>query len=171
VTATYAHRLIANWLTDLGKLTAGSAPLPDAKGKIAAMTLALAEEFDASAFTRDSLTFVARRCKFFPTFGEATSALSEWRKEHPRQPAIAASVHDPNTELHRKHEAEKVQAEASWRTTTEQQVRAKVRSLEGHPFRDTLGRMLATALRRHQPGLVAHLPPEFLKPLDERATP
>jgi hypothetical protein len=63
-----------------------------------------------------------------------------------------------------------VQAETSWQNLSEQQIRAKVGALEGHPFRATLGRMLATALRRHQPGLIIHLPPEFLEPTPARAT-
>jgi len=56
------------------------------------------------------------------------------------------------------------QAEASWRGVNELQIRRKVRDLDRHPFRPMLGRMLATAMRRHAPPMLAHLPPEFLEP-------
>jgi hypothetical protein len=54
--------------------------------------------------------------------------------------------------------------EASWRGVNELQIRRKIRDLEGHPFRPILGRMLATALRRHAPSMLSQLPPEFLEP-------
>lgn len=54
-------------------------------------------------------------------------------------------------------------AEASWRGVNELQIRRKIRDLEGHPFRPILGRMLATAMRRHAPTMLSQLPPEFLE--------
>src|SRR5579862_9183115 len=87
-------RKVATWLSDLGNLTAGAAPLADAKAKIGAMTAALSEEFDPSTFNHQSLLFVARRCKFFPTFGEACDALSEWREQNPRHLAIEDHSND-----------------------------------------------------------------------------
>lgn len=56
----------------------------------------------------------------------------------------------------------RTEAEASWRGITELDIRRKLRNLEAHPFRPLLGRMLATAFRRHAPPMLAHLPPEFL---------
>ena len=58
----------------------------------------------------------------------------------------------------------RLNAEASWSGITELQLRRKLRDLDGHPMRPILGRMLATALRRHAPQLLPHLPPEFLEP-------
>jgi hypothetical protein len=163
MTATRTEREVAIWLTDLGKLTAGHAPLADAKAKIATLSAALAAEFDASTFNRASLLHVARRCKFFPTFGEACEALAEWRKEHPRHVAIAAPISDPNEDLRRKHREEHEVAEASWHGITDTQIRAKIRALDGHPMRLMLGHMLATAIRRHAPQHLGLLPPEFIE--------
>lgn len=46
-------------------------------------------------------------------------------------------------------EREERQRAASWASMSEADVRAKVRALDGHPFRAMLGRMLATAVRRN----------------------
>jgi hypothetical protein len=159
----------AKWLNDLGDLTAGSPSLSEAKTKLATMAAALAEEFDASVFNRSSLTFVARRCKFFPSFGEACEALAEWRKQHPRHPAISGPADGPNEQQRRALEAEHEAAEASWRNISEPAIFAKVRALDGHPMRLLLGRMLATAVRRHAPRMLGLLPPEFLVANDDRS--
>lgn len=47
------------------------------------------------------------------------------------------------------------QRRREWERLTEDQVRAKVRALDGHPMRDAFGRMLAAAVQRHCP---VHLP-------------
>jgi hypothetical protein len=169
VTATRTEHAVAVWLTDLGKLTAGHAPLADAKAKIATLAAALAAEFDASTFNRASLLHVGRRCKFFPTFGEACEALAEWRSQHPRHAAIAAPEHNPNKDLEDKLAKEHEAAEASWRHISEPAIFAKVRALDQHPMRLLLGRMLATAVRRHQPQMLGLLPPEFLTANDDRS--
>lgn len=64
---------------------------------------------------------------------------------------------------------ERAAAEGSWRGITEQQVRAKIRALDGHPFRMQLGRILAVALKRYAPKLLGLLPPEFLAANDDRS--
>lgn len=168
MTASRTEREVAIWLTDLGKLTAGQAPLPDAKAKIATMAAALAAEFDARAFCRASLIHAARRCKFFPTFGEACEALSEWCRENPGQRQITAPDTEPNAAM-RKLERERTEAEASWRNISEPQIFAKVRALDGHPKRTELGRILAVALKRHAPRMLGMLPPEFLAANDDRS--
>jgi hypothetical protein len=73
---------IGSWLSDLATLTAGSAPVADAKVKIAALAGMLTTEFPPDAFTRDSLQHVARACTFFPSYAELTRALSGWWREH-----------------------------------------------------------------------------------------
>ena len=160
------------WLNDLADLTAGSQSLSEAKTKLAAMTPALAEEFDARAFNRNSLMFVARRCKFFPSFGEAYEALAEWCREHPasqRHVAITGPADGPNERQQQKIQQEREEAEASWRNISEPTIFAKVRALEGHPMRLILGRILATAIRRHAPKMLGLLPPEFLTANDDRS--
>ncbi|HEY2619633.1 MAG TPA: hypothetical protein VGI78_19990 [Acetobacteraceae bacterium] len=174
MTATSTERVAAGWLGDLGKLTAGAAPLADARAKIAALASALAEEFDASAFNRNSLIFVARQCKFFPSFGEAYQALTEWRQDHPLPPrhtAITGQVDGPNEQQLRKVQEEHDVAEESWRGISEPAIFAKIRALDGLPtaIRLSMGRILATALRRHAPRMLGLLPPEFLTANDDRS--
>jgi hypothetical protein len=75
---------------------------------------------------------------------------------------------------HNERQREKIQrehdiAEESWRGITDAQIQAKVRLLDGHPFRMLLGRMLATAVRRHAPRSLGLLPPEFLTANDDRS--
>jgi hypothetical protein len=173
MTATRTEREVAGWLSDLGKLTAGSAPLPDAQAKIATMAAALAAEFDHSAFNRSSLVFVARHSKFFPSFSEACAALTEWRKQHPLPPRhipIAGPDDGPNERQMRAIEEQHAAAEASWGNISEPAaIFAKIRALDGHPMRPMLGRMLADAVRRHAPRQLGLLPPEFLVANDDRS--
>jgi hypothetical protein len=62
-----------------------------------------------------------------------------------------------------RHARERADAEASWKTLTPEQLRAKLRALEGHPMRLTLGGILATAVSRHVLQLAHLLPPDFLE--------
>lgn len=157
---------VSKWANDLADLTAGARPLAEVKTKLAALAPLLAEEFDPGAFCRASLVFVARQCKFFPTFGEACEALSEWRKQNPRHAAIPDFGRRDDWD--RKLDRQREEADASWRNATEADIRAKVRALDGHPHRQLCGQMLATALRHHAPRLLGYLPPEFLAENDNR---
>jgi hypothetical protein len=148
---------VTSWLNDLANLTAGQQPLTDSKPKIAAMAMALAEEFPAGAFTRSSLVAVARACKFFPSYSETCDVLSPWWRE--RRPAPLAISRDTSTEQQQREEQERSD---SWRDITDEQVRAKIRALHGHPKRQELGHFLAIALKRNVPGKLGLLPPEWL---------
>ena len=161
MTATNHERTVAVWLSDLGKLTAGAAPLSDAKAKIASMAAALAEEFPPSAFSRASLVFVARQCKFFPTFGEVCDALGPWWKQHRPTPLAIAADQDATI---KQREIERAVRE-SWDGITAPQVRAKIRAVRDSPapLVPTLGSFLAAALGKHAPHHLALLPPEWLK--------
>lgn len=152
-------RIVAGWLNDLATLTAGTTPLADSKAKVAALTGMLAEQYPAQAFTRRSLEHVAAACTFFPSYGELNRILGAWWKDHrPQHPAVTHNRSDDfATE----------QRTASWRNMTPDDVRAKVRALDGHPMRRALGRVLAKGLEVNAPHLRPMLPPEFLAP-DER---
>src|SRR5215472_9384616 len=82
------HRRIAGWLNDLATITAGTAPLADAKAKIAALSALLIDEFPEAAFCKQSLVHVAASCKFFPTFSELRDALTAWWRENKPTKAI-----------------------------------------------------------------------------------
>jgi len=77
---------IGSWLTDLANLSAGGAPISDARAKIAAMTAAISEDFPHQAFNRQSLMAVSRKCKFFPSYAELHEALSAWVGENRPRP-------------------------------------------------------------------------------------
>jgi hypothetical protein len=68
---------------------------------------------------------------------------------------------------HDKREAALADIEASWRDISEIQVYAKLRALKDHPQRMLFGSILASALRRHAPRMLALLPPEFLDTTDD----
>lgn len=61
--------------------------------------------------------------------------------------------YDPFDESHfsasEQLEIEERRRAASWSQMSEADVRAKVRALDGHPFRAALGRILAVAVRRN----------------------
>ena len=81
---------IRDWLKALGTLCAGTMSARDAQAKLAAYVPLLAHEFPAAAFTAASLTAVGRTCKWFPSFGEVTAALSAWWEDNqPYVPTVA----------------------------------------------------------------------------------
>lgn len=158
-------RAIAAWLNDLATISCGSQPVPNLKTKIAAMAPMLADEFEPSAFTQASMRAVAgaQARSFFPGYGEICAGLSEWRAANPPPtPAIAGPKHDPNAALRAQRAAEREEVAASWRDLTPEQLRAKLRALEGHPMRPALGRLLRTILERHCSHLLPMLPPDLL---------
>jgi len=109
---------ISGWLYELANLTAGSAPLNDAKAKVASIATALADDFPADAFSRQSLIAVARECKFFPSYAELVAVLSPWWREHrPTPTAIAgpaAYEHIPTPRrMPTKEEIEDISASAA----------------------------------------------------------
>lgn len=81
---------ITAWLSDLANLTAGTAPLADAKLKIGSSASLLADEFpNPATFCRDSLAFVARQQTFFPAFADLRRLIEQWWSENrPRTPAL-----------------------------------------------------------------------------------
>lgn len=150
---------VVTWLNDLATLTAGTTPLADSKAKVAALASMLASEYPPEAFSRRSLEHIARQCTFFPSYGELARALSAWWQDNrPPQQAVEYdrfAVSDEETAARR----------ASWVTISPEQVRAKVRALDGHPMREALGKALATALFHNAPKHLGYLPPELLKHL------
>lgn len=156
---------IRDWLKALGTLSSGTMTAQEANARINAMTPLLANEFTPAAFTPASLAVVARACKFFPTYGELCDVLGPWWKAN--RPTPIAITADQNSTI--KARQERAEAEASWKNITAEQVRAKIRTLDGHPMRDLLGHFLATALRRHASHHVGLLPPPWLADRSEPA--
>jgi hypothetical protein len=157
--------IVRDWLKSLGLLCAGTGSVKDAQAKAAAYVPMLAREFRTEAFTVASLAAVARACKFFPSFGELTTALSAWWEDNAptaNVPLIAGTHQD---EWRQRVEREKAEAKADWQQPDV--VRHAIRSLDGHPKRAELGRMLAALINRHAPENLGLLPPAFLVALEE----
>jgi hypothetical protein len=92
-------RVVREWLVSLGVLSAVSISRHEADIKLAAFVPMLMREFTDAAFTPDSLSYVARRCKYFPTYAELCEYLSEWwRDNRPRPPGIAPPPPPPEPE-------------------------------------------------------------------------
>jgi len=155
---------VTSWLNDLNDLTAGQTPLADAKRKIAAIALMLAEEYPAGAFTRQSLVIVAKANKWFPSYADIVAVLSPWWKEHRPQPQLLAAPTTTDQQL--RDEAERA---ASWANITDAEIRAKIWALNSHPMRLEYGRLLATCINRHAPHKLGQLPPEFLGQMQPKA--
>lgn len=78
------ERQVWDWLTDLGKLVApGNASVREASGQYLPLLIG---EFDSRDFNADSRAFVARHCKFWPSYGELCELLSKWPKPVPPPP-------------------------------------------------------------------------------------
>lgn len=151
-------RAATEWLNDLANLTAGPTPLADSKPKIATLAAALAEDYPAAAFNRQSLVVVAKASKFFPTYSEICAILSPWWKERRPKP-IAIASDQPAAVRQREIERE---ARESWQNITPEQVRAKIRTIRAGWQPRTYGPFLASALRKHAPQHLGLLPPEWL---------
>jgi hypothetical protein len=154
-------RNITGWLTDLANVTAGTAPLADAKTKIAAMALLLADEFpEAGTFSRRALASIAAECKFFPSYAELRKNLAEWWKANrPERPALPG----PETDWRALQEQHSANCAADWAGITEGQLRDKIAVVRTAPpgMRRSLGQMLHGAISRHRSHLVGLVPPEW----------
>jgi hypothetical protein len=119
------HQIVAGWLSDLAGLCAGAQiPMADAKARLAAYTSLLAEDFSPTMFCRESLAYVARQCKFFPSYGEVSGYLSQWWKEgrysgyvplpSPPAPALPPPAKEPPTEAELAAVAQMVREFKEW---------------------------------------------------------
>ena len=76
-----SNHLVSRWLAQLGTLCASAMAISDVQAKLAIYAPMLSREFHPSIFNADCLAFVARRCKFFPTYGELCEHLGAYRRE------------------------------------------------------------------------------------------
>jgi hypothetical protein len=83
-------KVVREWCTSLGVLTAISMTRQEAEMKLAAFVPMLQDRFTDGAFTAASLEFVARNCaKGFPTYPELALYLGEWwRLNRPALPQL-----------------------------------------------------------------------------------
>jgi hypothetical protein len=152
---------VSSWLNDLNELTAGSRPLADSKPKVASLASALAEDFPAGAFTRQSLLVVSRAYKFFPCYSEICETLSPWWRDH--RPTPIAIETDQSSSV-KQRELERRNRE-EWEGVTAAQVREHVRNLASFAPTDmaTAHRgILAHGLAKNAPQHLGLLPPAWL---------
>lgn len=91
-------QMVADWLLDLSKLTAGNTPLEDLATRVSAMTSVVADTFpDARCFTRKSLEHIAKQSSFFPSFATLHTQLAAWWGVHrPRSFVPPAELESAN---------------------------------------------------------------------------
>jgi len=84
---------VRNWVEALGVLCCDNMTPTEAEMKVLAFVPMLQSDFPAEAFTQDSLSHVARECKYFPSYGEVYNHLSAWWR--PRRPMQAVALPAP----------------------------------------------------------------------------
>jgi hypothetical protein len=154
-------RAAVSWLNDLATLVAGATPIGDLKTKIAGMSAMLGDDYPPEAFTRLSLGYVARQCKFFPAYGELTGYLSEWWREN-RPPPSTAALPAPSGQRNVEEEDRQF-----WNAMSPQQIRERVATIEADNrppagSQAALKRTTVSGLTRYAPHLLAFLPPDWL---------
>jgi hypothetical protein len=157
---------VRQWLQSLGVLVATGMSVADAKERLAVFVPLLAAEFSGRYFNAQSLAFVARRSKFFPTFSEVCDGLHEWgltltgRSDH----LIEGPARDENAAWKANIAAQRAESQRDWsdprkvRSSRDLVLSDEVKQLE-------LGRMLAALVNRHAPQNVGLLPPQWLENL------
>ena len=149
---------VSEWLTALGSLCAGTMTQDEATTKIMAYTPMLRHEFRAEAFTATTLAHVARGCKFFPAFSEICTLLAAWVHVHP----IVTDHLRLSDQRARDFHQSRSEAARDW--SQPDIVMRAAKSLDGHPMRDILSKMLGALVMRHAMRNVSYLPPEFHPP-------
>ena len=84
-----------DWLRHLGCMVAtAKISLENAYSRLTVMSPMLEQEFGKRVFCTSSLSYTARRCRFFPTFSELCEHLADWQKEN--QPPLNVVVLQDN---------------------------------------------------------------------------
>ena len=154
-----SHQFVRKWLQSLGVLVATGMSVGDAKERLATFVPLLAVEFDSRFFNAATLAFVARKCKFFPTFSEICDALAEWgRDNQPSRPMLEGPASDGwKTDV----AAERDKAVRDW--SDPHKVASSMRLVKSSEVRQLeLGRMLSALVGRHAPQNLGLLPPAWL---------
>jgi hypothetical protein len=155
------------WLSSLGVLVAGSMPIADAKERIGTYCPLLEGEFSPEVFNRRSLAFVAQRQKFFPSFHEVCTLLTEWAEAQPTPQALAIADAS-GADWKRRQDDERRDAAADWsdpakvRRSRDLVLSSPIRQLE-------FGRTLAALVSKHAPINRGLLPPEWIGEDEGRA--
>lgn len=85
------ERQVADWLLALAPLVAASMPAADARERVKAYVPNLVDRFDSRDFNGSSREFVARNCRFFPSYGELCQLLDKWPRPAAK-PLVATPV-------------------------------------------------------------------------------
>lgn len=71
-------RQVSDWLTALARLVASNMTPQEAGERLRAYVPELVARFDSRDFNGASREFVARSCRFFPSYGELCELLDKW---------------------------------------------------------------------------------------------
>lgn len=85
------ERQVNDWLALLGRLVASNMTPDEAMQRLRSYTPLLLARFDSRDFNAASREFVARNCKFFPSYGELCDLLDKWPRPI-EKPAVTTSV-------------------------------------------------------------------------------
>lgn len=156
---------VRQWLQSLGVLVATAMTLAEAKERLATFAPLLNAEFDRRFFNERSLAFVAKRCKFFPTFSEICEHLHEFGADLRSDQLRLAGPSTDDLAWKSRIEAEREQARRDWSDPAK--VRASrdlvLSSAVQNPLGVDLGCMLAGLVKRHAPQNLGLLPPGWLR--------
>lgn len=155
--------LVRQWLQSLGVLVATGMSVADAKERLAVFVPLLAVEFDSRFFNAETLAFVAKHSKFFPTFSEICASLHDWgttlrSSERLLEGPASATENAWKTKI----DAERAQAIRDWSDPIK--VQSSMRLVLSDELKQLeLGRMLASLVARHAPQNLGLLPPKWIE--------
>jgi hypothetical protein len=78
------ERQVEDWLRLLGRLVASDMTPQEAGDRLRAYTPLLVERFSDRDFNAVSREWVARSCRFFPSYGELCELLDKWPRPSPK---------------------------------------------------------------------------------------
>ena len=88
---------LRDWIITLGCLSSAVISADEAEAKVEAYSQFLMMDFVPEDFCMNSLKYVAKRCRFFPSYGEICEHLQAWKEEYPdpngaRRPRITGGL-------------------------------------------------------------------------------
>lgn len=160
--------IVSKWLKSLGVLVATGMSVTDAKERLSVFVPLLSREFDARFFNAATLTFVARKCKFFPTFSEICEHLSDCGSTEPQSVPMLEGPTEDGWKVD--VAAQRAEAVRDWSDPLK--VQSSMRLVLSDECKQLeLGRMLAALVNRHAPQNLGLLPPAWLENIPQFAAP
>ena len=74
---------LRDWIITLGCLSSSVTSAEECGAKVEMYSQFLMMEFQPEDFCMKSLIYVAKKCRFFPSYGEICEHLHAWKDEYP----------------------------------------------------------------------------------------